>query len=83
MLVFSRIVHSALPGLQKMAEQMGAICLTELDPSVTHVVATDAGTEKARWAVKEQKFLVHPLWIEAAHYFWQKEPEENFVLKKK
>ncbi|XP_072081835.1 RNA polymerase II C-terminal domain phosphatase-like 4 isoform X1 [Arachis hypogaea] len=82
-IVFSRIFHGALPSLRKMAEQLGAICLTELDPSVTHVVATDAGTEKARWAVKEKRFLVHPRWIEAANYFWEKQPEENFVLKKK
>lgn len=82
-LIFSRIVHSALPALRKMAEQMGATCMTELDPSVTHVVATDVGTEKARWAVKEKKFLVHPRWIEAANYFWQKQPEENFSLRKK
>ncbi|KAG5063875.1 hypothetical protein JHK85_005058 [Glycine max] len=78
-----RIVHGAIPSLRKMAEQMGATCLTEIDPSVTHVVATDAGTEKCRWAVKEKKFVVHPLWIEAANYFWQKQPEENFILKKK
>ncbi|XP_061356676.1 RNA polymerase II C-terminal domain phosphatase-like 4 isoform X2 [Gastrolobium bilobum] len=82
-IVFSRIFHGALPALRKMAEQMGATCLTELEPSVTHVVATDAGTEKSRWAVKENKFLVHPRWIEAANYFWQKQPEENFFLKKK
>ncbi|KAL4359283.1 hypothetical protein AHAS_Ahas08G0061900 [Arachis hypogaea] len=82
-IVFSRIFHGALPSLRKMAEQLGATCLTELDPSVTHVVATDAGTEKARWAVKEKRFLVHPRWIEAANYFWEKQPEENFVLKKK
>ncbi|XP_052109251.1 RNA polymerase II C-terminal domain phosphatase-like 4 [Arachis duranensis] len=77
-IVFSRIFHGALPSLWKMAEQLGATCLTELDPSVTHVVATDAGTEKARWAVKEKRFLVHPRWIEAANYFWEKQPEENF-----
>ncbi|XP_027333663.1 RNA polymerase II C-terminal domain phosphatase-like 4 isoform X3 [Abrus precatorius] len=82
-IVFSRIFHGALPSLRKMAEQMGATCLTEIDPSVTHIVATDAGTEKSRWAVKEKKFLVHPRWIEAANYFWQKQPEENFILKKK
>ncbi|XP_054822636.1 RNA polymerase II C-terminal domain phosphatase-like 4 isoform X2 [Prosopis cineraria] len=82
-LVFSRIVHAMLPTLRKMAEQMGATCLTEVDPTVTHVVATDAGTEKARWAVKEKKFLVHPRWIEAANYFWQKQPEVNFSPKKK
>ena len=82
-IVFSRIFHGALPSLRKMAEQMGATCLAEVDPSVTHVVATDVGTEKSRWAVKENKFLVHPRWIEAANYFWEKQPEENFIIKKK
>ncbi|KAK4257542.1 hypothetical protein QN277_007116 [Acacia crassicarpa] len=82
-LLFSRIAHNMLPALRKMAEQMGATCLTEVDDSVTHVVATDAGTEKARWATKEKKFLVHPRWIEAANYFWQKQPEDNFTPKKR
>ncbi|XP_028794098.1 RNA polymerase II C-terminal domain phosphatase-like 4 [Neltuma alba] len=47
-LVFSRIVHVMLPALQKIAEQMGAICLTEVAFSVTRVVGPDVGTEKAR-----------------------------------
>jgi len=80
-IVFSRIFHDALPSLRKMAEQMGATCLTEVDPSVTHVVATDAATEKSLWAVKENKFLVHPQWIEAANFFWEKQPEENFSIE--
>lgn len=81
-IIFSRISVGALPNLKKMAEQMGAICLTEIDPTVTHVVATDAGTEKSRWAAAENKFLVHPRWIEAASYFWEKQPEENFAVKR-
>lgn len=63
-----------------MAEQLGAICSTEVDSSVTHVVALDAGTEKSRWAVKQKKFLVHPGWVEAANYMWQKQPEEKFPV---
>ncbi|XP_054781115.1 RNA polymerase II C-terminal domain phosphatase-like 4 isoform X1 [Prosopis cineraria] len=82
-LVFSRIAHAMLPSLRKMAEQMGATCLSEVDPSVTHVVATDMGTAKASWAMRENKFLVHPRWIEAANFFWQKQPEENFCVTRK
>lgn len=66
--------------LWKMAEQLGATCVTEHDLSVTHVVSMDAGTEKSRWAVKEKKFLVHPSWIEATNYMWQKQPEENYPV---
>ncbi|KAK3198210.1 hypothetical protein Dsin_021625 [Dipteronia sinensis] len=45
--------------LWKMAEQLGATCMTELDPSVTHVVSTDVATEKSRWAVKESFWSIH------------------------
>ncbi|XP_031266331.1 RNA polymerase II C-terminal domain phosphatase-like 4 isoform X1 [Pistacia vera] len=84
-IVFSRVFPTKFPAenhhLWKMAEQLGATCLTEHDSSVTHVVSTDAGTEKSRWALKENKFLVHPRWIEAANFLWQKQPEESFPVK--
>nr|GMD37772.1 RNA polymerase II C-terminal domain phosphatase-like 4 [Ipomoea batatas] len=66
--------------LWRMAEQLGATCTTELDQSVTHVVSMDAGIEKSRCAQQENKFLVHPKWIEAANYLWKKQPEENFPV---
>lgn len=82
--VFSRVFPTKFQAenhqLWKVAEQLGAMCSTEVDASVTHVVSTDSGTEKSRWAVKEKKFLVHPRWIEAANYLWQKQPEENFPV---
>ncbi|GFQ01979.1 RNA polymerase ii c-terminal domain phosphatase-like 4 [Phtheirospermum japonicum] len=63
-----------------MAEQLGATCSNEVDASVTHVVSMDAGTEKSRWAVQENKFLINPRWIEASCYLWQKQPEDNFAV---
>ncbi|XP_043702341.1 RNA polymerase II C-terminal domain phosphatase-like 4 [Telopea speciosissima] len=65
----------------KMAERLGAICCTEIDPSVTHVVSADTETEKARWAVEHKKFLVNPQWLEATNYLWKRQPEENFTIK--
>ncbi|KAM7484224.1 hypothetical protein LguiA_000233 [Lonicera macranthoides] len=83
-IVFSRVFPTKFQAenhhLWKMAEQLGATCSTEIDPTVTHVISTDAGTEKSRWALKERKFLVHPRWIEATNYLWQKQPEENFPV---
>lgn len=83
-MVFSRVFPNRFQAenhpLWKLAEQLGATCLTELDPSITHVVSTDTGTEKARWAVKEKKFLVQPGWIEAANYLWQRLPEDQFEV---
>ncbi|KAJ1262729.1 hypothetical protein BS78_09G132200 [Paspalum vaginatum] len=83
-LVFSRVFpNTARPQEQmmwKMAEHMGAVCSTDVDSTVTHVVAVDLGTEKARWAVDNKKFLVHPRWIEAANYRWQRQPEEEFPV---
>ncbi|KAL6539319.1 RNA polymerase II C-terminal domain phosphatase-like 4 [Orobanche hederae] len=82
--VFSRVFPTNFPAehhpLWKMAEQLGATCSLELDPSITHVVSMDAGTDKSRWAVQEKKHLVHPQWIEASNYMWLKQPEENFPI---
>jgi RNA polymerase II C-terminal domain phosphatase-like 3/4 len=84
-IVFSRVFPTkAKPEdhpLWKMAEELGATCATEVDASVTHVVAMDVGTEKARWAVREKKYVVHRGWIDAANYLWMKQPEENFGLE--
>ncbi|XP_006654357.1 RNA polymerase II C-terminal domain phosphatase-like 4 [Oryza brachyantha] len=66
--------------LWKMAEQLGAVCCTDVDSMVTHVVALDLGTEKARWAVGNKKFLVHPRWIEAANFRWHRQQEEDFPV---
>ncbi|XP_051148952.1 RNA polymerase II C-terminal domain phosphatase-like 4 isoform X2 [Andrographis paniculata] len=86
-IVFSRVFPTNFPAEQhhlwKMAEQLGATCVTELDQSVTHVVAMDAGTDKSHWAVKQKKFLVLPSWLEASNYMWRKQPEEKFPVPHK
>ncbi|CDP10217.1 unnamed protein product [Coffea canephora] len=82
--VFTRVFPTQFQGenhhLWKMAERLGAICSSEVDPSVTHVVSLDPGTEKSIWAVQEGKYLVHPRWIEAANYLWKKQPEESYPV---
>ncbi|KAI4379130.1 hypothetical protein MLD38_005465 [Melastoma candidum] len=83
-LVFSRVFPTKFPAeshpLWRMAEQLGATCSVDVEPSVTHVVALDAGTEKSRWAAKEKKFLVNPQWIEASYYRWKRQPEEKYSV---
>ncbi|XP_026431161.1 RNA polymerase II C-terminal domain phosphatase-like 4 isoform X2 [Papaver somniferum] len=83
-LVFSRVWKKGeLVEKQRLwvvAEELGAICCKELDASVTHIVATDSGTEKSRWAVKHNKFLVLPSWIEAANFLWKRQPEDSFAV---
>ncbi|KAK3138876.1 hypothetical protein QOZ80_5AG0374580 [Eleusine coracana subsp. coracana] len=83
-LVFSRVFpRHARPQDQfiwKMAEQLGAVCCTDVDSKATHVVAVDPGTDKAHWAARNKKFLVHPRWVEAANFRWHQQPEENFPV---
>ncbi|EER88728.1 RNA polymerase II C-terminal domain phosphatase-like 4 isoform X2 [Sorghum bicolor] len=83
-IVFSRVFpNNTRPQEQmlwKMAEHLGAVCSTDVDSSVTHVVTVDLGTEKARWGVANKKFLVHPRWIEAANFRWHRQPEEDFPV---
>lgn len=82
--VFSRVFpSSSRPQDQiiwKMAEQLGAICCADMDSTVTHVVAVDSGTEKARWAVGNNRILVHPRWIEASNFRWHRQQEEDFPV---
>lgn len=81
-IVFTGIILKKLPAqddpLWKMAEQLGAKCSTEMDPSVTHVVSGNPRTIKSQRAVKEKKFLVNQGWIEASNLLWKKQPEEKF-----
>ncbi|XP_035832338.1 RNA polymerase II C-terminal domain phosphatase-like 4 isoform X1 [Helianthus annuus] len=84
-IVFSRVFPTKFQAdnhhLWMLAERLGATCSTEVDSSVTHVISTDIGTEKSRWAIQENKFLVEPRWLEAANFLWQRLPEESFPVK--
>ncbi|XVE54547.1 hypothetical protein DITRI_Ditri03aG0090500 [Diplodiscus trichospermus] len=84
-IVFSHVSSAKLQAedahpLWKAAEELGATCLTKIDPSVTHVVSTYTGAEKSKWALKENKFLVHPRWIKAAYFSLRKQLENNFPV---
>ncbi|KAJ4779920.1 C-terminal domain phosphatase-like 4 [Rhynchospora pubera] len=86
-IVFSRVFPSTVRAeeqpIWKLAEQLGATCLDDVDDSVTHVVAVVPNTQKAEWARDNNKFLVTPRWIEAANYLWQRQKEEDFAVPKK
>ncbi|XP_062180389.1 RNA polymerase II C-terminal domain phosphatase-like 4 isoform X2 [Phragmites australis] len=83
-LVFSRVFpNTTRPHDQmiwKMAEQLGAVCCADVDSTITHVVALGSRTDKAHWAKCNEKFLVHPRWIEAANFRWHRQPEEDFPV---
>lgn len=78
--VFPSMVRAADQHIWRIAEQLGATCTSDVDSSVTHVVSTDTGTAKARWAVQNEKFLVNPRWVEAANYFWHRQKEDDYVV---
>lgn len=83
-IIFSRVFPSTTEAedqpIWKMAQRMGAVCRKEKGSEVTHVVSTDKTTEKAKWALKNGKFLVNPRWIEAANYLWSKPEEGDFQV---
>jgi RNA polymerase II C-terminal domain phosphatase-like 3/4 len=63
-----------------MAEQLDAVCCTDMDSTATHVVGLDRRTDKARWAAVNEKFLVNPRWVQAANFRWCRQPEEDFPV---
>ncbi|CAA7025163.1 unnamed protein product [Microthlaspi erraticum] len=84
-IVFSRIipVGEAKPHLHPLwqtAEQFGAVCTTQVDEQVTHVVTNSLGTDKVNWALSRGRFVVHPGWVEASAYLYQRANESNFAI---
>ncbi|KAL7606808.1 hypothetical protein Lser_V15G15111 [Lactuca serriola] len=77
---FCRVLATEFHRLWKMAERLGAKCVTDVDMSVTHVISVDGGHDRCRWAAQENKFLVQPRWLEAANYLWKRQPEEIFAV---
>ncbi|KAJ4712762.1 RNA polymerase II C-terminal domain phosphatase-like 4 [Melia azedarach] len=67
------------PLIWSRAEEMGATCTTVFDSSVTHVVSLDVETENCRLAERENKFLVHPQWINTAYFLWSRQPEDDYL----
>ncbi|KAH7286304.1 hypothetical protein KP509_32G000100 [Ceratopteris richardii] len=83
--VFSRVFPTRLSfpeahPLWQLAERLGATCCSSVDASVTHVVAVDKGTDKARWARENKRHLVHPRWLEAAFHIWKRPCEEDYPV---
>ncbi|CAM6087114.1 unnamed protein product [Calypogeia fissa] len=83
--VFSRIFPIGMPypeghAFWRLTAELGAHCSTVTNSSTTHVIALDRGTDKARWAKQNGKFLVHPSWVEAANYLWSRPAEEDFPV---
>ncbi|CAD6241926.1 unnamed protein product [Miscanthus lutarioriparius] len=66
--------------LWTLAERLGAICRKDVDQTVTHVVAEDPGTQKAKWARDHGKFLVNPEWIKAASFRWCRQDAQEFPV---
>lgn len=85
-IVFSRIFPVGHPSPEyhpfwQLAVSLGAKCSTSYDTiTTTHVVALDRGTDKARTAKLEGKFLVHPSWVEAARYLWCRPNEKDYPV---
>ncbi|XP_058092999.1 RNA polymerase II C-terminal domain phosphatase-like 3 [Magnolia sinica] len=85
-IVFSRVfpVGEANPHLHPLwqtAEQFGAVCTTQIDDQVTHVVANSLGTDKVNWALSTGRFVVHPGWVEASALLYRRANERDFAVK--
>ncbi|KAK1318537.1 RNA polymerase II C-terminal domain phosphatase-like 3 [Acorus calamus] len=84
-ILFSRVfpmgeANPHLHPLWRMAEQFGAVCTTQMDAKVTHVVAASPGTDKVNWARSTGKYAVHPSWIEASSLLYRRADEKRFHI---
>lgn len=67
--------------LWQTAEQFGAVCISQIDEQVTHVVANSPGTDKVNWALSTGRFVVHPGWVEASALLYRRANELDFSIK--
>ncbi|KAL5729077.1 protein-serine/threonine phosphatase [Ranunculus cassubicifolius] len=65
----------------KDARQFGAVCSTEMDSQVTHVVSEKSGTLEVNWARATGRFVVSPRWIGASMFFYHKANENDFAVE--
>lgn len=85
-ILFSRVfpvgeVKPHMHPLWQTAEQFGAVCTTQMEEKVTHVVANSLGTDKVNWASSTGRFVVHPGWVEASALLYRRANEHDFVVK--
>ncbi|PIM98805.1 Phosphoprotein phosphatase [Handroanthus impetiginosus] len=85
-IVFSRVfpvgfTNPHLHPLWQLAEQFGAVCTSQLDEQVTHVVANSLGTDKVNWALSTGRFVVCPAWVEASSLLYRRANEHDFAIK--
>lgn len=67
--------------LWRLAESHGAKCYTDLKPTVTHLVAAKAGTDKVNKVLANPNiFLVNPSWFYDSLKFWKKADEEFYSV---
>jgi len=65
-----------------LASAFGARCVTELDGSVTHLVATQLYTSKAKEAIRSERppYIVRPLWLLSSVEHWRKQDEDEYLV---
>ncbi|XP_002989717.2 RNA polymerase II C-terminal domain phosphatase-like 4 [Selaginella moellendorffii] len=82
-LAFSSVVPiDCEDSLWILCEGLGAECVLEIDDSVTHVVAMDPESARARWAVENGKHLVNPSWMRAAAFRLGRPRESEFQVRR-
>ncbi|KAG8859993.1 Carboxy-terminal domain (CTD) phosphatase [Serendipita sp. 411] len=66
----------------KSATAFGAVCYTDINPEVTHLVAAKPGTVKVDKALAQGNiFVVNPQWLYDSISNWKRQPESNYLLK--
>ncbi|KAH7621996.1 hypothetical protein Ndes2526B_g02821 [Nannochloris sp. 'desiccata'] len=83
-ILFSRIIPKDISDPSRhpfwqLATHLGAKCVSEQCPEVTHVVAANH-TDKTNWAEKLGKFVVSPDWLMCCAFTWNHAEEEMFPL---
>ncbi|KAK9832338.1 hypothetical protein WJX74_007130 [Apatococcus lobatus] len=84
-ILFSRVIpleqKPESHALWKLALAFGAVCVTQMDSGVTHVITNTVGTEKVFWAQQNGKHVVTPAWLECSCTLWRRHKEDSFRVQ--
>ncbi len=83
-ILFSRIIPKDVSDPSRhpfwqLATHLGAKCVSQQCPEVTHVVAANH-TDKTNWAERVGKFVVSPDWLMCCAFTWNHAEEGRFPL---
>eukprot|EP01133_Synstelium_polycarpum_P012048 gene12048-14096_t len=72
-----------MAGVERLAEELGAVVQDEIDKDTTHLIAARNGTSKVNKAEANNIEVVHSKWLQRSAQIWKMAKESDFPVTEK